>query len=76
MKKFYSFAIAIMAALSMNGQIYIVGTGDGLGWDPSNPLTIEPNGDGSYSFELKGLSAFKVSPLRVTGLLSTPTAGG
>ena len=61
MKKFYAFAIAAMAVMSMNAQIYICGDGEGLGWNPENPMEIQPDVDGIYSFELKGLKQFKVS---------------
>lgn len=64
MKKFYAFVAAAMAAVSMNAQLYICGNGDGLGWDPTNPKTVEAEADGSYKFELKNVVEFKVSTVK------------
>lgn len=61
MKKFYAFAAASLAAVSMNAQLYVCGNGDGLGWTPENPMVIQPNADGSYTFELKNLVECKIS---------------
>ncbi len=61
MKKFYTLALAAIAALSVNAQsLYMVGDGEGLGWDPENPLEAAL-ADGSYTFEVKELAKFKIS---------------
>lgn len=61
MKKFYAFAAAALAAVSMNAQsLYVCGNGEGLGWDPANPMTVDL-ADGAYTFEVKNLVEFKVS---------------
>lgn len=60
MKKFYAFAAAAVATLSMNAQLYVVGAGEGLGWTPETPLTVEL-ADGAYTFEVKNLTSFKMS---------------
>jgi len=61
MKKFYAFAAAAVAALSMNAQLYVVGAGEGLNWAPEAPMTIEAGADGNYTFDINQLSAFKMS---------------
>lgn len=60
MKKFYAFAAAAIAAVSMNAQIYFVGNGEGLAWDPATPVeaTLE---NGAYTIEIKNLIQFKMS---------------
>lgn len=55
MKKFYAFAAAVVAALSMNAQLYVVGSGSigetALGWDPASPCIVEAGANG-YEFTL------------------------
>lgn len=55
MKKFYAFAVAVAAALSMNAQLYVVGSGSigetALGWTPEAPYTVEAGANG-YEFTL------------------------
>lgn len=63
MKKFYALAAAACAALSMNAQLYVVGNGEGLGWDPLNPMEVEA-ADGAYTFEINDLVAFKLSTVK------------
>lgn len=60
MKKFYAFAAAAMAALSMNAQLYVVGAGEGLDWNPGAPMVVE-EADGAYTFDINNLTQFKVS---------------
>lgn len=65
MKKIYALAaVAMMAASAMaqNGApLYMVGNGEGLGWDPAAPLEI-PYADGNYTVEIANLVEFKLSP--------------
>lgn len=55
MKKFYAFAAAVVAALSMNAQLYVVGSGSigetPLDWTPETPYTVEAGANG-YEFTL------------------------
>lgn len=55
MKKFYAFAVAVAAALSMNAQLYVVGSGSigetALAWNPGEPYTVEAGANG-YEFTL------------------------
>jgi len=60
MKKFYAFAAAAVAALSMNATIYVTGAATELAWDPTNPMVVEAE-NGSYSFDLTNVSMFKIS---------------
>lgn len=61
MKKFYAFAAAAVAALSMNAQtLYVCGAGQGLAWDPSAPLEVALAGD-AYTFDVDDLVQFKIS---------------
>ncbi len=61
MKKFYAFAAAAVAALSMNAQtLYICGAGDGLDWVPTAPMEVELV-DGAYTFDIDNLTQFKIS---------------
>lgn len=59
MKKFYAFAFAACAALSMNATIYVVGEGDGLGWDL--PGKAYEGTNNVYTFTINNLSKFKAS---------------
>lgn len=64
MKKFYAFAAAAVAALSMNAQsLYLVGNGEGLAWDPSDPMEVTLEGD-AYTFDINNLVAFKMSTVK------------
>ena len=68
MKKFYAFAIAALSALAMNAQtIYMMGSGDGLGWENWPGKVVNPSTDGSYSVTIDNLSAFKMSTTQATG---------
>jgi len=60
MKKFYAFAAAAVAAVSMNAQLYVCGNGTNMGWAPEAPLTVELT-DGAYKFVAEGASEFKIS---------------
>lgn len=60
MKKFYAFAAAAIATLSMNAQLYVCGAGEGLDWAPATPLVVEA-ADGAYTFDVKSLTQFKIS---------------
>ena len=69
MKKFYAFAAAAVAALSMNAEpLYIVGSGilQGeeavtLDWTPATPAEVNPNGEGNYEFDVNDCVAIKIS---------------
>lgn len=60
MKKFYAFAAAAIATVSMNAQLYVVGAGEGLAWAPETPMVVDA-ADGAYTFEVKDLTQFKIS---------------
>ena len=60
MKKFYAFAAAAIATVSMNAQLYVVGAGQGLAWEPATPFVVEL-ADGAYTFEVKDLTQLKIS---------------
>ncbi|MDO4319031.1 MAG: hypothetical protein Q4C34_00510 [Bacteroidales bacterium] len=61
MKKFYAFAAAAIAAVSMNAQtLYVCGGGEGLGWAPEAPFEVAL-ADGAYTFEVKNLAQFKIA---------------
>lgn len=60
MKKFYALAAAAIATVSMNAQLYVVGNGEGLGWDPESPLEVEAK-EGSYKFTVNALVELKMS---------------
>lgn len=64
MKKFYTLAAVAATALTMNAQLYIVGSGvvDGtpLGWTPETPLTLTAGANG-YAFKLQSDGGFKMS---------------
>lgn len=69
MKKFYAFAAAAVAALSMNAEpLYLVGSGilQGeeavtLDWTPATPAEVNPNGEGNYEFDVNDFVAIKIS---------------
>lgn len=64
MKKFYTLAAAATMALSMNAQLYLVGTGtvDGvaLAWDPATPQVVTASADG-YVFDIASEAGVKMS---------------
>lgn len=66
MKKFYAFAAAAVAALSMNAQngapLYATGAGPAFdpAWAPSEPAEFVWDGT-NYTLELDGLTQFKIS---------------
>ncbi|MDE6243402.1 MAG: hypothetical protein K2M14_05270, partial [Muribaculaceae bacterium] len=60
MKKFYAIAAAAMTALSMNAQLYVVGAGEGLAWEPTDPMVVELE-NGAYTFEINDLTQFQIS---------------
>ncbi len=62
MKKFYAFAAAALAAVSMNAQVYIVGDfgGEGGTWTPDTPVALEKNAAGNWAITLE-VGMFKVS---------------
>ena len=65
MKKFYAFAAAAMAAMSMNAQLYVCGNGEGLGWTPDDPMVVT-EANGTYTLEVKSLVEFKISTTKGT----------
>lgn len=64
MKKFYAFAAAVVAALSMNAQdgapLYVTGDCTTPAWDPATPAEFT-YADGVYTIELANANAFKIS---------------
>mgnify|MGYP002624605254 CR=1 FL=1 len=56
MKKIFTLIAVAAFALSMNAEIYIVGNDPFGGWDTSNGMVMNDNGDGTYSLtvELSG----------------------
>ena len=64
MKKFYAFAAAVIATLSMNAQLYMVGDGSvngvATGWVASAPVAFELV-DGNYVLDVTNLNSFKIS---------------
>lgn len=60
MKKFYAFAAACAAVLSMNAQVYFCGNGTNLGWAPEAPLEVTAK-DGKYTMSFESLTALKIS---------------
>ncbi len=64
MKKFYAIAAAALAAVSMNGQVYLCGNWDNtLGWDPANPQELTKNEAGDWAITLH-LQSFKISTVK------------
>lgn len=62
MKKFFSFiAAAVLATTAASAQLYIVGAGDGIDWNPENPLVVNTQADGSYEVTINNLETFKMS---------------
>ncbi|MDE6098064.1 MAG: hypothetical protein K2G24_04170, partial [Muribaculaceae bacterium] len=45
---------------SMNAQLYVVGSGDGLAWTPATPYVVEAE-NGVYAFDIANLTQFKIS---------------
>lgn len=60
MKKIYALAAVAFMAVSANAQLYVCGDGDGLGWDPANPLAVEKTGE-NYTFDVANLRGLKIS---------------
>ncbi len=60
MKKFYTLATAAVLAMSANAQIYVCGDGEGIAWTPESPMEVYAV-NGSYTFDIKNLSMFKIS---------------
>lgn len=66
MKKFYAFAAAAMACLSMNANLYLAGDGEGINWLSTEPLEVTPEADGSYKFTVNNLQQLKISTVTTT----------
>ena len=62
MKKFYSFAVAALAALSMNANLYVCGDGSNMTWDMPG-VEVSPNAAGLYVFDLEGVYSWKMANL-------------
>lgn len=60
MKKFYTLAAAAVVALGANAQLYFVGNGEGLAWEPGSPMVVNLE-NGKYTVTIKNLSEFKMS---------------
>lgn len=61
MKKFYTLAAAAVLAMSANAQLlYVCGDGEGIAWTPESPMEVNLV-NGSYTFDIKNLSMFKIS---------------
>ena len=60
MKKFYTLAAAAVVALGANAQLYFVGNGEGLAWEPGSPMVVNHE-NGKYTVTIKNLSEFKMS---------------
>lgn len=63
MKKLFSIlsVVALATSFSASADIYVCGSGEGLGWDPANPYVVTASADGSYEFTIAQLSSFKMS---------------
>lgn len=67
MKKFLSLIVFVaFATIAASAQLYLVGSGVGLGWDPANPMELEPKDDGSYEVTIQDLESFKLSTSKGT----------
>ena len=66
MKKFYFSLIALFVGLCASAQLYVCGGGDGLAWEPANPLEVTADADGNYTFTVTNLTAFKMSTSKGT----------
>lgn len=65
MKKFLlSMAVASMA-MTASAQVYVVGAGDGLGWDLPG-MEVAAKSSNVYEFTVDNLSKFKVSTVKAT----------
>ncbi len=60
MKKIYTLAAAAVVALGANAQLYFVGNGEGLAWEPGSPMVVNLE-NGKYTVTIKNLSEFKMS---------------
>lgn len=61
MKKIYFLMIALLVSVAANAQLYVVGNGDGLNWDPTNPMEVAKGADGLYSFTIKNCVQVQLS---------------
>lgn len=69
MKKFYAFAAAAVAALSMNAApIYVTGASTSFAnnWAPDAPEEYNVGADGTYTFELTEVTSIKISTVKGT----------
>ncbi len=65
MKKFYAFAAAALAAVSMNGQVYLCGNWDNeKGWNPAEPLEFTKKADGNWEYANLHIQSFKISTVK------------
>ncbi len=60
MKKLYTLAAVAALAFSANAQLYIVGNGEGLAWDPAAPMTVQLENN-AYTVTINNLVQFKMS---------------
>lgn len=60
MKKIYALVAAAAATMSMNAQLYVVGNGDNLAWDPAAPMVVNAE-NGQYKFTITNLVEIKMS---------------
>lgn len=65
MKKFLLSIAAAALAFSANANLYVMGEGDGLGWDLPG-MVVEPQSEGVYQFSITNLSKFKVSTVEAS----------
>lgn len=65
MKKLYTLMAAAAATLAMNAQLYVTGGFTGQSWSPGTPMEVALN-DNAYTFDLPGLTAFKISTAKGT----------
>lgn len=64
MKKLYALAAAALAVLGMNAQnLYFVGAGDGLAWEPGTPLEVALTNN-AYTVTIDNLTSFKMSTVK------------
>ncbi|MDE6457172.1 MAG: hypothetical protein K2L31_01070, partial [Muribaculum sp.] len=75
MKKFYAFAAAVVAALTMNAQTVVTLAGGYNGWSATdNPMTETEAGSGVYELKLDKLTKeFKVVVTETVDDVPVPT---
>ena len=61
MKKLYTVLAAAVVAFSASADLYLVGDGEGLGWEPSTPFVVTPGADNGYNFTIKSVGSLKIS---------------